>query len=992
LKCCDIYAPYVAVVGERVTVRYVFTFDNDIDLGTFSSYEATKYEGNKSNEKWTKSYDDRKHTWTITYTFIQGDSTGYNTIYAEYPRSTHKRVAEERIQVVEAEGKCGDNAFWYYENNHLSIFGSGDIYDYDDNNPAPWDNKKSEIWNIFIDDGITRIGNNAFSHCTNQALSQIHIPSTVTSIGHDSFLDCTGLQSIRIHVKNPDDLTIEDNADDFIRDPDKRIKCHVIYTARDGYKSKFGNSMIIVGDEYGICGKDARWSFDENTGTLEINFSGRMYDYSYSQDGSIDTPWDGFKAKIKHLEIDDIITYIGNNAFRGLKNITSVTISNSVNEIGLCAFKDCFELETVNFQDGSELKAIRMYSFDGCLALKEITLPEGLKNIDVCALANLRSAQKITLPSSVTKIDKRAFAGTRNVIHEVYISANPSKLEWATDPEELKPNKATICHVPLKYFNGYMERFSQLNLTFIADCEVAVSKDIENGNILVSKNLANKGDEITLTAVPSTGYKLKSLTVTDSSGNPLTVTDNKFTMPESDVTVSATFEKQKYTIKFVNDDGTPLQSSSVAYGEMPEYKSDEPTKAKTAEYSYKFDKWSPEIEKVTGEKTYTATYTNSKNKYTVKFVDDDGKTLLQSSQVEYGETPKYTEANPTKKSTELFEYTFKGWNKKITAVTGNVTYKAVYDSKRINLETTRLAGKNRFLTAVEISKAGFETADTAVLAYGMNYADALAGVPLASKLNAPILLTYTDTLDSATLEELGRLKAKKVIILGGTGAINEDVEVEIKRNGLENERIAGTTRFGTATAVAEKLSEEPQEVFFVFGNGFADALSVSAVAAQKNAPIIYLTTNGDLHADTAAYLAKLKEKGSVQKAYFIGGTGVISDDMMKKAYTALGLEETATQRIAGNNRFLTCVEINKAFADVLTGKTVCVATGANFPDALAGGVLAAQKKASLFLATGKLSDEQIAYLKAKAAESLCVFGGVGAVPDELVKSIVQSSI
>ena len=105
LKCCDIYAPRVVVVGEMVTVRYVFTFDNDIDLGTFSSYEATKYEGNKSNEKWTKSYDDRKHTWTITYTFIQGDSTGYNTIYAEYPRFNHNQVALESITAIEADGK-----------------------------------------------------------------------------------------------------------------------------------------------------------------------------------------------------------------------------------------------------------------------------------------------------------------------------------------------------------------------------------------------------------------------------------------------------------------------------------------------------------------------------------------------------------------------------------------------------------------------------------------------------------------------------------------------------------------------------------------------------------------------------------------------------------------------------------------------------------------------------------------------------------------------
>ena len=142
LKCCDIYAPTVVVVGEMVTVRYVFAFDNDIDLATFSSYEATKYEGNKSNEKWTKSYDDRKHTWTITYTFRQEKQTNpSNKIYVEYPRSNHNQVAFELITAIEADGKCGDNAFWCYDNHQLNIFGSGDIYDYDDNNPAPWHDK-----------------------------------------------------------------------------------------------------------------------------------------------------------------------------------------------------------------------------------------------------------------------------------------------------------------------------------------------------------------------------------------------------------------------------------------------------------------------------------------------------------------------------------------------------------------------------------------------------------------------------------------------------------------------------------------------------------------------------------------------------------------------------------------------------------------------------------------------------------------------------------
>ena len=196
----------------------------------------------------------------------------------------------------------------------------------------------------------------------------------------------------------------------------------------------------------------------------------------------------------------------------------------------------------------------------------------------------------------------------------------------------------------------------------------------------------------------------------------------------------------------------------------------------------------------------------------------------------------------------------------------------------------------------------------------------------------------------------------------------------------------------TVTEIASKLGSEPKEIFFVYGLNYADALSVSTVAAVKNAPIIYLKTNGELDKDTAAYLASLKKKGCVKNAYVIGGAGVISDDMMKKAGNALGLVFNKTiTRVAGANRYATCVAVNNKFSDVLSGKSICIAKGLDFPDALAGGVFAAANKAPLFLADNKLTDEQTKYLKAKKASKLYVFGGTGAVPNSRVQSISASS-
>ena len=116
--------------------------------------------------------------------------------------------------------------------------------------------------------------------------------------------------------------------------------------------------------------------------------------------------------------------------------------------------------------------------------------------------------------------------------------------------------------------------------------------------------------------------------------------------------------------------------------------------------------------------------------------------------------------------------------------------------------------------------------------------------------------------------------------------------------------------------------------------------------------------------------------------------------MMKKAGDALGVAPT---RVFGKDRFATCVAVNDTFKNVLNGDTICVATGMDFPDALAGGVFAALNRAPLFLINGKtttltLSDTQKSYLKAKSPQKIYTFGGTGAVPDSHVQIIAKASI
>ena len=134
-----------------------------------------------------------------------------------------------------------------------------------------------------------------------------------------------------------------------------------------------------------------------------------------------------------------------------------------------------------------------------------------------------------------------------------------------------------------------------------------------------------------------------------------------------------------YTITFKNYDETVLETKSVEEGQMPAYTGQTPVKEGDAQYSYTFEGWDPAIVVASADATYTATFTQSVNSYTVRFVNDDG-TELQSETLEYGATPVYNGAAPTKETTAQYTYTFNGWDAEITQVTGNVTYTATYTS------------------------------------------------------------------------------------------------------------------------------------------------------------------------------------------------------------------------------------------------------------------------------------------------------------------------
>lgn len=138
-----------------------------------------------------------------------------------------------------------------------------------------------------------------------------------------------------------------------------------------------------------------------------------------------------------------------------------------------------------------------------------------------------------------------------------------------------------------------------------------------------------------------------------------------------------TNDLKKFNVSFTNYDNSELYTTSVAYGEIATYKGTVPSKIKDEKISYVFSGWDKPLEAVISDIVYQATFTSEINKYSATFVNDDG-TLLEHNLFEYETMPVYKGVTPLKIKDAQYSYTFSGWDKVITPIKENVTYKATY--------------------------------------------------------------------------------------------------------------------------------------------------------------------------------------------------------------------------------------------------------------------------------------------------------------------------
>lgn len=267
----------------------------------------------------------------------------------------------------------------------------------------------------------------------------------------------------------------------------------------------------------------------------------------------------------------------------------------------------------------------------------------------------------------------------------------------------------------------------------------------------------------------------------------------------------------------------------------------------------------------------------------------------------------------------------------------------------------RYAGAERTATAAAIAQGTHDQADTALLARSDDYADALSAGPLASALDAPLLLTDSTSLGEAARGALDALDVDEVVLMGGTTALDDSVERDLERHGYATSRIAGDNRYATARAAADRLREETEVTGAVLAQGahsdpsrgWPDAVLASQLGAFKEWPVL-LAGEDHMPQDTQEAAADLAEE--ITEARIVGGQAAISPSQ-QQALTRGPWEDLAWARAAGADRQYTAQAVaEEAVERGADPGTVWLATADDWADALAAGPAAAREGGVLLTA------------------------------------------
>lgn len=386
----------------------------------------------------------------------------------------------------------------------------------------------------------------------------------------------------------------------------------------------------------------------------------------------------------------------------------------------------------------------------------------------------------------------------------------------------------------------------------------------------------------------------------------------------------------------------------------------EVTKAPTAKLE---DAKKVAIEKLKGIKDFDETKIKSEttvvdiDKLPTKFTQNNG--LKVSYVFEYEGTKVYVDAN----TKELL-----GADK--------LKSNADTQSKK-QYVVSRIYGKDRIDTSIQIAKSYIKTSEFAILANQNNFPDSLSATVLSKKYNAPILLTDAIKADKSLIQEIKRLQTKYFVKIGGEKSISNEVAKQLLPEKSKVRSFKGSDRYATNAEIIKEF-KDADTCIIASGEIFADSLSIGAFATKNGYPIV-LVQKDKINDVTKQALKDSK----IKKCYIVGGENSVSKSLEKELPQVI-------ERIAGNDRYETSLKIADKFYKDAQG--AYLASGEVFADSLAINPIAARFDVPLILTPkDKLPQKTQEYLENSKIVQIAIIGGEKTVSKQIQQELAKTN-
>lgn len=290
---------------------------------------------------------------------------------------------------------------------------------------------------------------------------------------------------------------------------------------------------------------------------------------------------------------------------------------------------------------------------------------------------------------------------------------------------------------------------------------------------------------------------------------------------------------------------------------------------------------------------------------------------------------------------------------------------------------SRINGKDRIDTSIQIAKSYIKTSEFAILANQNNFPDSLSATVLSKKYNAPILLTDAIKADKSLIQEIKRLQTKYFVKIGGEKSISNEVAIQLLPEKSKVKSYKGSDRYATNAEIIKEF-KDADTCIIASGENFADSLSIGTFATKNGYPIV-LVQKDKINDVTKQALKDSK----IKKCYIVGGENSVSKSLEKELPQVI-------ERIAGNDRYETSLKIADKFYKNAQG--AYLASGEVFADSLAINPIAARFDVPLILTPkDKLPQKTQEYLEKSKIVQIAIIGGEKTVSKQIQQELAKTN-